>query len=128
MIAFGFRNQSLEQPIYAGDVIDAIIAAIEMPAMNEVMTLAGPEVLTREALIKRAGAVIGKDPVTISIPVMIGRLVGRTLESLMEYPPVTEDMIDLLDHDDSVDIEESVARMGITLTSLDEMLTKIAVD
>jgi uncharacterized protein YbjT (DUF2867 family) len=126
-IAFGFRNLSLEQPIYAGDVINAIIAAVEMPAVNEVITLAGPEVLTRAELIRRAGRVIGNDPVTISIPVMFGRLVGRILESLLQYPPVTADMIDLLDHDDEVDSDESASRIGISLTSLDEMLKKIAV-
>ncbi len=127
MIGFGFRTASLEQPIYAGDVIDAICALLGNSSANELITLAGPEVLTRVELIKRAGRVIGKNPMIISIPVMVGRLVARVMETLMQSPPVTEDMIDLLDRDDEVDSESAARQIGIRLTPLDEMLNKVAV-
>ena len=124
---FGFRTASLEQPIYAGDIIEAISAIIERTPANELIMLAGPEVLSRAELIKRAGRVIGKNPFTISLPVVLGRLFARALEMFMSSPPVTEDMIDLLDHDDEIDSETTARQIGIKLTSLDEMLSRVAV-
>ena len=117
----------MEQPIYAGDVVDAICALLGQVPTNEIVTLAGPESVSREELIERAGNVIGKHPVTVSIPLIVGRLMCRILERFMASPPVTEDMIDLLDHDDNVDAKSAAKRIGIKLTTLDEMLTKVIV-
>jgi uncharacterized protein YbjT (DUF2867 family) len=121
----GLRTTSLEQPIYAGDVVDAICAMLDLAPRNEIITLAGPESVSRSELIKRAGIVIGKNPVTLSIPLMVGRLACKVLELFMTSPPVTEDMIDLLDHDDNVNSKPAADELGIRLTPLDEMLTKV---
>ncbi len=120
-----FRASSLEQPIYSGDVIAAICALINNPALTGILELAGPESLSRRKLFGRAGKVLGFAPVVISLPVSVGRLLGRVLELLMATPPVTRDMIDLLDHDDAIDTHEATTRLGISLTGLDETLARV---
>lgn len=43
----------------------------------------------------------------------------------MSSPPVTGDMIGLLDHDDDIDSIEVAEKLGIELTSLDVALARV---
>ncbi len=124
-VIFNFRAASLEQPIYAGDVVNAICALVETPAQEQILELGGPESLTRAELIQRAGSIVGKEPIVISVPVVIGKWIGRAFAKVMSSPPVTEDMIDLLDHDDNIDAIPVAKKLGIELTPLDVMLGRV---
>ncbi len=44
---------------------------------------------------------------------------------IMASPPITEDMIDLLDHDDDLDAAPVARKLGIELTALDVMLGSV---
>lgn len=124
-IAFTFRAASIEQPIYAGDLVDAICTLIENPVGDEVLELAGPESLSRRRLIERAGRIAGTRPMVLSLPVSFGKWMGRLLDIVMASPPVTEDLIDLLDHDDNIDSKTVAHRLAIELTSLDVTLSRV---
>lgn len=124
-ISFTFRAASLEQPIYAGDLVKAVTAAIEGPQRNEILELAGMESVPRRDLIERAGSRINNHPTVISLPLFIGLWLGKGFETLLSSPPVTADMIDLLDHDDKVDSQGAASQLNIELTSLDETLARI---
>ena len=124
-VAFLARGKSLEQPIYAGDVVDAIVAGIELPAQgNVVLDLAGPESLSRADLVRRAGACIGTRPRCVSLPLAPVLGVAWLAERLLANPPVTPAMLEVLDHDDRIDPAPAAAKLGIRLTSLDEMLRR----
>lgn len=133
-VAFTFRHLSLEQPIYAGDVVDAIQAVLEQfkpsnPGEHSgILELAGPESVTRRELIARAGQIFGNSPAIVSLPVFMGVYLGRLCELFLSSPPITGDMIDLLDHDDDIDSLEIASILGINLTSLDNTLRKVLVD
>ncbi|MEJ6591189.1 MAG: NAD(P)H-binding protein [SAR86 cluster bacterium] len=120
-----FHAASLEQPIYAGDVIAAIISSVNGEPSRDVVELAGPESLTRRALIKRAGWVLGRQPRVISLPLWPGLMVAGLLELLLSAPPVTRAMLGVLDHDDAVDTAEAAKHLGVRLTSLDVMLAAV---
>jgi hypothetical protein len=45
-------------------------------------------------------------------------------ERLLRNPPITPAMIGVLDHDDAVDPGAACARLGISLTPLDETLRR----
>ena len=62
--SLAFRASSLEQPIYAGDVLKAIRLVCQQKLSGS-FDLAGPEVLTREMLVQRAARLLG--PVTLSL-------------------------------------------------------------
>lgn len=120
-----FRPASLEQPIYAGDVVAALIAALEGEHPG-VFELAGAESLPRRALIRRAARVLGTaGPVVLPLPIGIGMMLAGVLERLSN-PPVTRAMLGVLDHDDAIDTTRACAAFGIELTPLDETIGKIA--
>ena len=62
-LSFTIRAGSFEQPVYAGDVVDAILALLNVSDAPELIELAGPERVTRRELIRRAGVVLGRRPV-----------------------------------------------------------------
>ena len=120
-LCIGFRTQSLEQPIYAGDVVKMIICLLQSKAAGEIIELAGPEVLSRCELIKRAAVVLGRRPVVISLPFAFA-LVLAVLWSWLPSPPFTRAMLGVLDQDDRLDVTAVCARFKLKLTPLDEML------
>lgn len=123
-LVFAFRASSLEQPIYAGDVVDALVNSLTAER-TMCITLAGPESLTRRALIARASGVLQVSaPRVVSLPVALGMLVAMVLERL-PAPPVTRAMLGVLDHDDAIPCEIGAETLGVELTPLDEVLRKV---
>jgi len=117
------RGSSLEQPIYAGDVEAAILAAAKRPIpLAQDMDLAGPRSLTRRELTHAAAAVLAKRTRVISLPLALGMLAAWLFELISANPPVSRDMLGVLDHDDDLDAGSAAAELGIELTPLEEML------
>ena len=123
-VSFTFRAGSFEQPVYAGDVVDAIVALLERADAPELIELAGPERVTRRELTRRAGAILSRRARLISLPVGIGRMLAAMFEGLSANPPVTRAMLDVLDHDDNVDVARVCESLGLELTTLDETLRR----
>ena len=125
-LSFTFRAGSLEQPIYAGDVAAAVTAAGRGRVGNLALDLGGPEVLSRRALSERAAARMGRSPgVLCSLPLPLGLIMAGLLERVLANPPVTRAMLEVLDHDDHVDAEAALDRLGTSLTPLDETLDAV---
>ena len=118
---FSFRADSLEQPIAASDVVGAIQVMVR-GQVEGVFDLAGPESIKRADLIKRAGAMVGRSPIVISIPLGVGHFIAKALTVLMDSPPITVPMLGVLDHDDAVDCQETLHRLNFQLTPLDQVL------
>jgi NADH dehydrogenase len=122
-IGLSFRSASREQPVYAGDVVAAIAAALQVPGVaGEILRLAGPESLTRAALIQRAARHLGNSVTTVSLPYFLGRGLAWMMERLLANPPVTPAMLEVLDHDDDIDPSAACAALNLELTPLDEIL------
>jgi len=124
-LSFTFRGDSMEQPIYAGDVVRAIRAA-SARSISGSIDLGGPESLSRRALTRRAAGVLGKPGRMVSLPLWLGLAIAAVLEATLANPPVTRAMLEVLDHDDEFDARAAVARLGLEqLTPLDEMLRAV---
>ena len=120
--SLAFRASSLEQPIYAGDVLKAI-RSVCRNHVRGTFDLAGPEVLTREALVQKAAGILGRSTRVISLPIWLGSLIARFLEVVMSNPPITPAMLGVLDHDDDLDSLKAIERIGLqSLTPLERML------
>ena len=114
-----------EQPIDADDVVSAILSGIERPGLDDVaFDLAGPESLSRRALLERTAALYGNRPTVIPIPLVLELAAAFLLETFLPDPPLTRAMVGVLDHDDVVDAEETCERLGIRLTPLDQTLRR----
>lgn len=129
-----FRSGSLEQPIYAGDVLAAVLGGLAQSGSAEegqtvTHDLAGPESLSRADLTRRAAQVMGVNaPMILSLPVGLGLFVAGLLERVSGNPPVTRAMLGVLDHDDHIDPGPAASALGITLTSLNDALRRCLVD
>ena len=121
-LAFTFRASSLEQPIYAGDVVDAILAGLDPSGPTGIIELAGPRSLTRRALISGASAVGTR---TVSLPLALGYALAWLLERVSGDPPLTPAMLGVLDHDDDIDPQPAADALGIRLTGLVETLARV---
>ena len=124
---FTFRKLSLEQPIYASDIVDVIKIDISRSLKGDqsprgIKPLAGPTSLTRERLIMKAAKQLRVKVKVFSLPLFLGYALARIFEMLFSYPPITRAMLGVLDHDDDIDPSPSCKELGINLTALDEML------
>ena len=118
-------GRSLEQPIYAGDVVEAILRGVSQPGLDDVvLELAGPESLSRRALLERAARLHGTRPLVVPIPLGLNLGIALLLERLLANPPITRAMLGVLNHDDVVDPAEPCRRLGLELTPLDEALRR----
>ncbi len=119
------RANSYEQPIYAGDVIQALIAGISASGLdNVVVELAGPVSMTRAELVRRAAACRGRTTHILSLPLVLGQMLIHVLERLSANPPITTTMLGVLDHDDRIDPVPATRMLGIELTDIDTMLAR----
>ena len=121
--AFTFRASSLEQPIYAGDVVEAIRAGLVRDGPTGILELAGPRSLTRRELIDAASAIGTR---TVSLPLALGYALARLSVRFSSNPPLTPAMLGVLDHDDAIDPRPGAQALGIRLTGLAEMLARVA--
>jgi uncharacterized protein YbjT (DUF2867 family) len=119
---FVLRAQSLEQPIYVGDVVAAVQAALASPLENMQLDLAGPESLPRSELIQRTARLLGRSTKVVSLPVDLGYAAAFVMEKLSSNPPVTRAMLGVLDHDDRVDAQPALQALELELTPLDATL------
>jgi uncharacterized protein YbjT (DUF2867 family) len=126
-----FRATSLEQPIDADDVVAALRSLLGVPLgdlaplAGAALDRAGPESLSRKALIDRAAALVGQQTRVFSLPVAFGYALAFALERALKAAPVTRAMLGVLDHDDCIDPAPAAARLGIELTPLDMTLRRV---
>ena len=120
-----FNAASREQPIYAGDMIEAIVAAFSATTpVPPILDLAGPESLPRAQLVRRAAQLLGHDPKIISLPLSFGLASAWFVETFSKRPRITRDMLRVLDHDDQIDPANACHALKLELTPLDEMLRR----
>ena len=121
-----FAAGARDQPLYAGDVVDALLAGFALPSdVNRRLTLAGPEAVDKRELINRAAALLNRRTRVIGLPRSGAILLARLLERLTKNPPVTVPMMDILHHDDNYDTAAACEALNLSLTSLDEMLEHV---
>jgi len=82
------------QPVFVGDVADAISNAIDTDAaVGRVFELGGPRVYTLAELVRLAGVVSGHSRPVLGLPDWVARLQGAVFEHLPNAP-ITRDNID----------------------------------
>jgi uncharacterized protein YbjT (DUF2867 family) len=108
------------QPVFAGDVASAVVAAIEGRAQGgttegKTYELGGPEVKSFKELLQLMLALIERKRLLVPIPFAIAKLQASLLQ-LMPKPLLTPDQVELLRGDNVV--SEAAIREGRTLEAL----------
>lgn len=111
------------QPVYVGDVADAVIkAAGAAETEGQVYELGGPDTLTFRGIYERLFAETGRKRVLVSLPWSVARFQGCVM-GLLPKPPLTADQVETLKTDNVVSAEAKTLKdLGITPTSLDVVL------
>ncbi|KQT32062.1 3-beta hydroxysteroid dehydrogenase [Sphingomonas sp. Leaf412] len=105
------------QPVYVGDVADAVVAALADRDTfgGRTFELGGPEVLTMLELHRRIATAIGRDPTFVPLPDVAGKLL-----SALPLSPISADQWKLLQRDTVVgDRAEGLDALGVARTPLD---------
>lgn len=116
------------QPVYVGDVADAVVKALQIPAtdksspLGKTYELGGPEVLSFKAIYERLFDYIGYRKQLIPLPWPLARLKGAFL-SLLPNPPLTGDQVVSLKTDNIVGEDALTFKdLGITPTGMQLIL------
>jgi NADH dehydrogenase len=111
------------QPVYVGDVAEAIRRCVEDPATaGKTYELGGPRALSFAELLRRMLKEIGRRRLLLPLPFALARLQAMFLEWL-PVPPLTRDQLKLLKTDNVVSAGAlTLADLGITPQGLDAIL------
>ena len=121
-------GKTLFQPVFVGDVADAIAAAAEgVVKTGRVYELGGPDVETHQALMQRILREAGRNRLLLPVPAGLMKILAGLLSILPFKPLITADQVNLLGVDNVVSEEarkdkRTLAAFGITPTSMDEVL------
>jgi NADH dehydrogenase len=108
------------QPVYVGDVADAIVKAIETP--GAVYELGGPKVYSFAELMRLLLDNLGRQRLLMPLPFPIASLMGSVMQCLPN-PQLTADQVRLLKRDNVVsEGANGLATLGITPTSVEAIL------
>ena len=112
------------QPVYVGDVAEAIARAVEAPqAEGKTFELGGPSVWTFEDILKFVVRETKRTPFLISLPFAVARMIGSLAQipaAIGLAPALTKDQVLLLQGDNVVSPgAEGLAELGIEPTGLE---------
>lgn len=119
---FGNANTKL-QPVYVGDVADAIVKVLmSSKAHGQIFELGGPEIYTFSSFADLILKSTKRQRPKISLPYIMGKIMGALLQFLPR-PPLTPDQVRMLKKDNIVyGHAKTFKDLGITPTSLDSIL------
>ena len=111
------------QPVYVGDVADAVVRCIDDPATaGRIYELGGPKTYTFRALLEMLLAETRHHRLLLDIPFGIASLQAR-LMSLLPNAPLTADQVELLKQDNVVSSGAlTLDALGITPTPVEAIL------
>lgn len=85
------------QPIWVGDVAEAIVKSIDDPkTIRREFELGGPEILTLEEIERRTLAAVNAKRLFIPFPLPLLQIIVRMMEAILPSPPVTRSLLELL--------------------------------
>ena len=116
-------GQTRFQPVYVGDVADAIMACLDQPeTVGETYELGGPRVYTFRQLLELMLEECHRKRRFMTIPWGLAKLQGTFLEWLPK-PPLTVDQVEMLKRDNVVSgKEKTLSDLGIEATALEMIL------
>ncbi|PZR12153.1 MAG: complex I NDUFA9 subunit family protein [Azospirillum brasilense] len=111
------------QPVYVGDVAAAVEAAAMRPdAPGQTYELGGPRVASFQALMEQMLEMLGRRRRVVEIPAGIAKLQAKLL-GVLPNPPLTEDQLLMLRHDNVVSGHYPVlGELGVTPHPLEAIL------
>lgn len=90
------------QPVYVGDVADAVIAILNNPqTKSKTFELGGPTVYTLTQIMEFITTTIQRKKIFVSLPFFVSKILGYFLQ-ILPHPPLTSDQVELMKKDSVV--------------------------
>ncbi|KGB51948.1 3-beta hydroxysteroid dehydrogenase/isomerase [Sphingopyxis sp. LC81] len=106
------------QPVYVGDVADAVVAALGSGAAGKTFELGGPQVLTMAELLRWVADATGRRPLFVDVPDFVASALASGF-GWAPGAPITKDQWQMLQRDNVVAAGAAdLAELGVTPTSL----------
>jgi uncharacterized protein YbjT (DUF2867 family) len=110
------------QPVYVGDVAEAVVRAIETPgAAGQTYELGGPKVYSFEQLMRLMLHEIGRTRALVPLPFPIASLMGAVMQCLPS-PQLTVDQVRQLKRDNLLSGANGLTALGIQPSSVEAIL------
>jgi NADH dehydrogenase len=111
------------QPVYVGDVADAIMAVLKDPSTaGKLYELGGPRVIGFRELMELMLREIGRKRLLLPLPLSVAEIEAFFLEKL-PVPPLTRDQVKLLERDNVVDPRALTFKdLGIQPTAVEAII------
>ena len=111
------------QPVYVGDVADAVMAALDRPeAAGRTYELAGPRAATFRALMEEMLGIVRRRRRVVEMPAGLARLIAG-LTGWLPDPPLTRDQLILLRRDNvATPGAPGLRELGIEPTAMEVVL------
>lgn len=116
-------GHTLFQPVYVGDVADAVLRALsDGKAQGKIYELGGPKTYSFKALMEVMLAAIDRRRLLVPVPFCVAEMQAAFLQ-LLPVPPLTRDQVALLKRDNVVSGDAlTLADLGIEPTALEVIL------
>jgi NADH dehydrogenase len=116
-------GQTRFQPVYVGDVADAVLKCLEDPATaGRTYELGGPKIYSFRELIELLLNEIRRKRILVDLPFGVAGFQAR-LMSILPNPPLTPDQVELLKRDNVVSSGAlTLATLGILPTAVEGIL------
>lgn len=118
------------QPVYVGDVADAVMAALTLPDVGrtspqgQIYELGGPEILSFREVYERLFAQTGQTRALVTIP-WWGAKVLAAFAGMLPNPPLTRDQVESLKTDNVVNSSAlGLNDLGLSATALGVILPR----
>jgi NADH dehydrogenase len=110
------------QPVYVGDVAEAVVAALDHGSEGQIYELGGPEVLDFREIYARLFAHTGQRRMLVSLPFPLAK-VQAAFMSVLPAPPLTCDQVESLKADSVVSAGAlQLGDLGVAATALASVL------
>lgn len=111
------------QPVYVGDVADAMVACLSNPATaGQTYELAGPRVYSFAEIMRLVLTVTGRKRPLVSLPFCFAELIGTFANLAPGKPQLTRDQVRLLRHDNVASDKPGLKELGIEPTACEVIL------
>jgi uncharacterized protein YbjT (DUF2867 family) len=118
-------GRQLVQPVFVGDVANAILAALDRPQTEgRAYTLAGPQAMPFREMIEKIAQATGVCPRFFPAPYSLAMAGAWIAERLLRHPPATTEQIRRFLEDKAFDIEDIRRDLDFNPISFEEGLSR----
>ena len=113
------RGSARFQPVFVGDVADAVAAALRRPdlAAGRTFELGGPDIVTMAQLLAWIAEATGRRPSFVAVPDLVGGMIARA--GFLPGAPIDRDQWAMLGRDSVADpAAPGLAELGVAATPM----------